>query len=89
MQLGQKLRERKRGIFSGKTFVLTGKMESFSRQKAQELIHSLGGRVSSSMSKRTDFVVLGRNPGAKYEKALRLGVKIITEEEFSAITGQR
>jgi DNA ligase (NAD+) len=88
VRLGQKLKERKNGMLSGKTFVLTGKMERFTRQTAQELIHSLGGRVSSSVSKKTDFVVLGRDPGAKYEKALRLGVKVITEEEFSNMTGQ-
>lgn len=66
----------------GKIFVLTGTLDSMSREEAKERIKRLGGRVSSSVSKQTDFVVVGREPGSKYEKAKELGVKIIDEKEF-------
>lgn len=83
VQLKGKPEKKKRGIFAGKTIVLTGTLNGFTRDEAKEMIISLGGRVSSSVSKRTDFVIVGRDPGSKYEKAKALGVKIITEEEFS------
>lgn len=71
--------------FSGKTFVFTGTMEGFSRQEAENLVEELGGRASSSVSKNTDFVVTGTEPGSKAAKAKELGVKIITEEEFKKL----
>jgi len=70
------------GKLSGLAFVLTGEMESFSRDEAKERIRNLGGSVSSSVSSKTDFVVAGKNPGSKYGKAESLGVKIIDEAEF-------
>ena len=69
----------------GKTFVLTGEMEKFTRDEAKENIRSLGGDVSSSVSKKTDYVVVGDDPGSKYDKAKKLGVKIINEEEFEKL----
>jgi len=66
----------------GKTFVLTGELENFTREEAKEKIRELGGNVSSSVSKNTDYVVVGKNPGSKYEKAKKLKVKIIKENEF-------
>lgn len=66
----------------GKIFVLTGTLDSMSREEAKERIKRLGGRVASSVSKHTDFVVVGKDPGSKYEKAQSLGVKIIDEQEF-------
>jgi DNA ligase (NAD+) len=66
----------------GLNFVLTGELEILTRDGAKEKIRSLGGDVSSSVSKNTDFVVVGKNPGSKYDKARELGVKIIEEEEF-------
>ena len=65
-----------------KTFVFTGELESMTRDEAKEKIRELGGDVSSSVSKKTDFVVVGKEPGSKYEKAKKLGVKIINEREF-------
>jgi DNA ligase (NAD+) len=66
----------------GKTFVLTGTMDSLSREEAKERIREKGGDVSSSVSKLTDYIVAGAEPGSKYDKGRKLGVKIITEEEF-------
>lgn len=68
--------------FAGKTFVLTGTMEKMTRDEAKNKIRNLGGDVSSSVSKETDFVVLGSEPGSKFDKAKKLGVKIIDEKEF-------
>jgi len=66
----------------GKSFVFTGELKDFSRQEAETLVRSFGGNPVSSVSKKTDFVVAGNNPGSKYEKASKLGVKIIGEKEF-------
>jgi len=69
----------------GKTFVFTGELETMSREAAKEKVRELGADVSESVSKKTDYVVVGSEPGSKYEKAKKLGVKIIDEKEFLAI----
>ena len=66
----------------GKTFVLTGALETMSREAVKEKIRFLDGEVSESVSKKTDFLVAGKQPGSKYKKAQKLGVKIINEQEF-------
>ncbi len=68
--------------FSEKTVVLTGALKNFTRAEAEKIIEDLGGRTSSSVSKNTDFVLVGEDAGSKYDKAVTLGVKILTEEDF-------
>lgn len=67
---------------TGKTFVFTGGLEHGSREQAKELVRSFGGDVSESVSKLTDYVVVGEDPGSKYDKALKLGVTVLTEADF-------
>ncbi|MBI4253241.1 NAD-dependent DNA ligase LigA [Candidatus Uhrbacteria bacterium] len=76
------VRQRQSLVFSEKTFVLTGTLTSLTREQAQEKIRERGGDVSSSVSKETDYVVVGQDPGSKYEKAKKLGISIRSEEDF-------
>ena len=69
-------------ILEGKSFVFTGALSSMTREQAGEKVKSLGGRVSGSVSAKTDYVVVGDKPGSKLTKAEKLGVKILTEQEF-------
>ncbi len=71
--------------FTGKTFVLTGTLDHFSRSDATELIKERGGKVASSVSKKTDFLLLGADPGSKLDDAERLGVKILSESDFEKL----
>ena len=71
-----------KNILEGLQFVLTGTLEHFSREEAKGLIEKSGGRVTGSVTKKTDFLLLGRDPGSKYQKAIDLNIKVITEEDF-------
>lgn len=71
--------------FAGKTFVLTGSLEHYSREEASEIIEKMGGKTSSSVSKKTDYVLAGEDAGSKLKKAQELGITIISEEEFIAM----
>lgn len=74
--------EKVKQTLTGKTFVLTGSLDSMTRDQAKDQIRKLGGDVSASVSQKTDFVVAGQEPGSKYDKAKKLGVTIINEKEF-------
>jgi len=79
-------KDKKSGLhLEGKTFVLTGTLQGYTRTEAKEKIESLGGKVTSSVSKKTDYVVAGENPGSKYEKARKLGITILDEAEFNTL----
>ena len=77
--------DNRRQILAGKIFVLTGTLDSLTREEAKRKIRELGGDVSSSVSKNTDYVVVGADPGSKYNKAKKLGVNIVREKEFLEI----
>ncbi len=82
----EKIREEKGvQILAGKQFVLTGTLKDFTRTQAKEIISELGGRITGSVSKKTDYVVAGEDSGSKYQKAQELGVPIINGEEFKKI----
>jgi len=78
-------KDRRNVPFAGKTFVFTGELKDYSRKEAEGLVRSLGGNAASSVSKNTDFVVIGENPGSKYRKAKSLGVKIVDEKKLKEI----
>lgn len=83
----EKIEDNKTQRLQEKQFVLTGVLKDFTRTQAKEIISKLGGRVTGSVSKKTDYVVAGEDPGSKYQKARELGVTIISEEEFKGIAG--
>lgn len=76
------------GPLTGKTVVVTGTLARYSRKEIQDLIKDLGGKVAGSVSRQTDFVVAGQDAGSKLETARRLGVRVLTEEEFNRLIGR-
>ncbi|MBU4375580.1 NAD-dependent DNA ligase LigA [Patescibacteria group bacterium] len=85
LKINQHIITKKKQVLDGQSFVLTGVLSSLTRDEAKRKIRELGGQTPSSVSKNTDFVVAGENPGSKYDKAKKLGVRIINEEEFLKI----
>lgn len=86
---GERLADNTIDEIKNKTFVITGTLERFSRKEAEDMIEKYGGRASGSVSSRTDFVIEGKLPGSKIDKARELGVKILSEEEFIKLVGWR
>jgi len=82
LNLEEKLTPVKKTPLTGKTVVFTGELKNFSRSETESLVRRFGANVSSSVSKNTDLVVFGENPGSKYNKAKKLGIKVVNEEEF-------
>ena len=71
--------------FNGKTVVVTGSLKAFSRSEIKDKLEELGAKVAGSVSKKTDFVIVGEDPGSKYNKAVELEIKIISEDEFKSM----
>jgi len=82
-------RELKSQKFAGKSFVFTGGLAHRSREEAGELVQQHGGRISSSVSKKTDYVVVGTDPGSKHDKAKELGVRILSESDFDKLLKEK
>jgi DNA ligase (NAD+) len=82
------LEKKKKILLAGKTFVITGTLEHFERNEIKEKILEYGGEVSESVSKKTDYVVLGENPGLKKEKAEKLGIPMLSETDFLRMIGE-
>src|SRR6202011_4647199 len=82
-------RAQKSQKFAGKSFVFTGGLANRSREEAGELVQQHGGKISGSVSKKTDYVVVGTDPGSKYDKAKDLGVPVLTESEFEKLVNSK
>ena len=80
--------DRRKSPLAGKTFVFTGGLDHFTRDGAQQAVEAAGARVSSSVSKKTSYLVVGQDPGSKLDQARTLGVTILTEREFAALIGE-
>jgi DNA ligase (NAD+) len=74
-------------VFAGKTFVLTGTLPTLTREEAKAKIEALGGKVTGSVSKKTDFVLAGEEAGSKLDKARQFGIRILNEAEFLKMCG--
>ena len=80
--------DRMKSLLAGKIFVFTGGLDHFTRNNAQQVVEEAGARVSSSLSKKTSYLVVGREPGSKLDQARTLGVTTLTEQEFAALIGE-
>jgi DNA ligase (NAD+) len=75
----------KESPYTGKTFVLTGTLNNMSRDEAKYVIQKMGAKIGNTVSKNTDFVIVGENPGSKVKKAMELNIKIINQDEWIKI----
>jgi DNA ligase (NAD+) len=73
------------GNLTGKTFVITGTLAGLSRDEVKEKVKASGGKVASSVSKKTDYVIVGEDPGSKYAEAVKFGIKILDEEKLTKL----
>jgi DNA ligase (NAD+) len=89
IQSSQEVVVPKDNSIAGKTFVFTGTMQNLERFQAENMVRQAGGSISSSVSKKTSYVVAGENAGFKLDKARELGVKVIDENEFRFLIGQK
>ena len=83
---GEKVEENEN--FAGKTFVITGTLVKYTRDEIEEKIQLLGGKAAGSVSKKTSAVIVGENPGSKYDKAKELGIPIWSEDDFERMLGE-
>jgi len=72
-------------VFMNKTVVVTGSLEGYSREEIKDKLEALGAKVAGTVSKKTDYVLVGKEPGSKYDKAVTLGLKVLTEKEFEGM----
>ncbi|MBP7088249.1 MAG: hypothetical protein KBB01_03005 [Candidatus Omnitrophica bacterium] len=82
LTLAQENKIVKESIIANKIFLFTGELENFTRYQAQKIVEELGAKTASSLSKSIDYLVVGKNPGSKYNKAVKLGLAIISEKDF-------
>ncbi len=88
LNLGSPVEKKGAGSLTGKTIVVTGTLQKFSRDEIKELIHNHGGKPAGSVSKQTDFVVAGEKAGSKLDKAHELGIRVLSEDEFVTLIGE-
>src|SRR5690606_2627699 len=81
--------EMEESLFTHKTLVITGTIEGYTRKELKDIVERLGGKVTSSVSSKTDYVIVGENPGSKYERAVELGIDIIDEERLRSFISNR
>ena len=89
LRFEQERKARRENQLAGKSFVLTGTLANLTREEAKSRIEQAGGRVTGSVSKKTDYVVAGTDPGSKVEKARELGVAVIGETELETLLGSQ
>jgi DNA ligase (NAD+) len=86
-EAGKGAGERATGVLKGKTFVITGTLPSLTREEAKALIERHGGKVTDSVSRKTDYLVVGESPGSKLDKARALGIPTLDEAQLRALIG--
>src|SRR5262249_15465418 len=87
LNFGSPVTKKAAGPLTGKTIVVTGTLQKYSRDEIKELIHTHGGKPAGSVSKETDFVVAGEKAGSKLDKAHALGIRVLSEDEFEKMVG--